>query len=430
MKHLLPGTIFAQLALLIVGAVLVANGAGLLMLLASQNRLGPHPAEVTGRLAGFVELIDRTPSPERAVLIARIGQSHPEFSIGQVIEPPAPLPATLSGPAHLERALGRRFSVVTQNGPSPQAGQSHLIRLADGSFISAREPPPSNPPLFGPHVFSWLFVGFSLIALALWSGWRITRPLQDMTRAVEGFRAETNPHPLAETGPHEIRALASAFNRMQMRIGELLTDKTNALAAVSHDLRTPITRMRLRAEFMTDTLERERMVHDLDTMDHLTRSALDYLKNIKDGGHRERVDLASLIHSVADRFSDEGRAVAVEIEARPSVLANAFDLERVIDNLIENAFKYATPPVVRLRGTDREAVIEVEDCGPGIPATLRETVTRPFTRGDGARSMERVGGFGMGLAIARDTVLRQGGTFELLDAEPAGLLIRITLRSP
>lgn len=427
MKRLLPGTIFAQLVLLIVGAVLLANGAGLLMLLASQNRVGAHPAEVTGRLAGFIELIDRSPPAERAGLIAKIGQSHPELSIRQVDEP-VPPPQIRSGPAHLERALGRTFSVVTRTEQAPQAGQFHLIRLADGSFVSAREPSPSNPPLFGPHLFSWLFVGFSLVALALWTGWRIARPLQNMTRAVESFRPEVNPRPLAETGPYEIRALASAFNGMQMRIGELLTDKTNALAAVSHDLRTPITRMRLRAEFMTDALERERMIHDLDTMDHLTRSALDYLKNVKDGSFRERVDLASLIHSVADRLSDEGKVVTVDIQARPGVLANALDLVRVIDNLVENAFKYATPPVIRLRGTDREAVIEVEDRGPGIPAPLREAMMRPFTRGDGARSMERVGGFGMGLAIARDAVVRQGGTFELVDAVPSGLLIRITLQ--
>ncbi len=427
MKRFLPGTIFAQLALLIVGAVLLANGAGLLMLLVGQNHLGPHPAEITGRIAGFVELLDKTPPAERDALIAKIGQSHPELSIRQVIGPQPARAVKRPGPAHLERALGRPFSVVTQPAAAPQTGQEHLIRLADGSFISAREPP-SDPPLLGPHLFSWLFVGFSLIGVALWTGWRIARPLQDMTRAVEGFRPEMNPRPLAEAGPYEIRALASAFNRMQTRIGELLTDKTNALAAVSHDLRTPITRMRLRAEFMTDTLERERMIHDLDTMDHLTRSALNYLKNVKDGSNREKVDLASLIHSIADRHADAGKTVTVDIQARPSVVASALDLERVIDNLIENAFKYATPPVIRLREKDQDAVIEIEDRGPGIPALSRETMTRPFTRGDRARSMEQVGGFGMGLAIARDTVLRQGGSFELLDAEPTGLLIRITLQ--
>jgi signal transduction histidine kinase len=196
---------------------------------------------------------------------------------------------------------------------------------------------------------------------------------------------------------------------------------------VSHDLRTPITRMRLRAEFMSDTLERERMIHDLDLMDQLTQSALTHLKAVKDGSDREAVDLASLLHSVADRFQDMGKAVVVSIEARANARARPIDLDRALGNLIENAFKYGTPPVLRLRRTGDDAVIEIEDRGPGIPAAAREAMMRPFTRGDSARSMEDASGFGLGLAIARDAIVRQGGTFALCDAAPRGLLVRITL---
>lgn len=424
-QRLVPDTIVSQLALLIVAAVLLANGIGFLAFVIGQNRPHAHPAETTGRLAALVELLDSTAATDRAALLAKIGDSHPDFALRLAGEAPdrgnKPPPFQ-----HLQNALGPDIRVVEGASPDPSDGRAHLIRLRDGTRLAAREPRPPPPPL-GPGLTTWLFTGFSLIGLALWTGWRITRPLQTMTKAAERFQPSATPVPFVQSGPYEIRALASAFNTMQARISELLAEKTNALAAVSHDLRTPITRMRLRVEFMADRQERDRMIHDLDVMDQLTQSALNHLKAVRDGSDREKLDLSSLAHSLADRFQDDGRSFSLEIRARPIVRVRPLDLERALENLVENAFKYGTPPCLRLDQTGQDAVIEVEDHGPGIPESQRDAMLRPFTRGEAARPMSGTGGFGLGLAIARDAIVRQGGTFALLDARPQGLLVRITL---
>lgn len=425
MRRLLPNTIFAQLAWLIVVSALLVNLIGLLRIAFDQEGLRYHPTENTGRLAALVELLDGASPTEREVLLAKFRQSHPDFSVCSTTAPFSA--SSAKAESDLGQVLGPAFEVLKLDGGGVRGAQSYLIRLRDGLVLKAYEPPTSGWPVVGQRLLPWLFAAFALIALALWSGWKIAGPLQKMTRAAEQFRPEADYTPLPEAGPYEVRALASAFNRMQDRIRELLAEKNSALAAVSHDLRTPITRMRLRAEFMSDREERERTVHDLDVMDRLTQSALNYLKNGDGGGEREKTDLASLVHTVADRFLDEGKEVRVEIESHPSAHIHGLDLERALGNLIENALKYASSPVMRLSDQDGAAVIEVQDEGSGIPLAVRDEMMRPFTRGDRARSMDQMDGFGMGLAIAREAVIRQGGTFELLDAVPAGLLVRMVL---
>jgi signal transduction histidine kinase len=428
MKHLLPDRISGQLIALMIGTVLLANLLSGFLFFAMQDRSTSHnPAETTGRIAALIELLDKTPQAERPALLVTLRAAHPDFGLAQAT-PGAQTPPASEKPRHLARALGARFHVTTREDQSTSpAPREHLVRLSDGTFVSAREPPPQDMPFPGPRLLSSLFVTLSLLAILIWSSRKITRPLGAIMRAAERYRPEITPAPLPETGPREIRALARAFNAMQQRIGELLTEKTNALAAVSHDLRTPITRMRLRAEFLPDTGERTRMIHDLDQMDQLTQSALDHLRQVARGTDRETIDLASLLHTIADRFSDEGHAV--EVVAAPRLVARLrpLDLERALTNLVENACKYATPPTLRLYERAGMAVIEVEDRGAGIPATRREELMQPFTRGDNARGMNEAGGFGLGLAIAREAALRQGGALALLDALPQGLLVRITL---
>ncbi|OYU47314.1 MAG: hypothetical protein CFE31_17505 [Rhizobiales bacterium PAR1] len=426
MRLFLPDRISAQLTLLIVGAVLLANIVVTSLFFFFHEGFSLNPAETTGRLAALIETLDGTPTDQRSYLIERFRQSHPEFKIADTdIRPASKL--DIKGFVPLARALGSGFLVSFQKNADPADGRAFIIQLRDGTHIGAVEPLPPPRPIVGPQLFPWIFAGVSLLAIFLWSGSKITHPLQRITRAAEHFRPEVHPEALPEQGPYEIRALASAFNVMQGRISELLVEKTNALAAVSHDLRTPITRMRLRAEFLTERPERDRMIHDLDIMDQLTRSALDHLRSVADGKDRERVDLASLLHSLVDRLDDEGQAVSVEILARPVVKIRGLDLERALDNLVENAFRYATPPILRLSEKDGVALIEVEDHGPGIPADLRDTLVQPFSRGDSARTMDHRAGFGLGLTIARQAILRQGGTFQLLDARPHGLLIQIKI---
>lgn len=424
----LPRRISAQLTLLMLGAIVLANVLSTLFFVLSRDRLlTNNPAETTGRLAGFIEVLDAAPPEQRPPLIAAFGAARPEYQLRQTEAPAPPAGRTEQG-HHLARALGPAFTLTSEQAPGePPPPLRHHIRLRDGTGIEVLEPRPQRPPFFGPQLVSLLAVGLALAALLVWTGRKIVRPLSAITRAAERFRPEASPVPLRESGPYEIRALARAFNALQGRIGELLTEKTNALAAVSHDLRTPITRMRLRAEFLPDNAERARMIHDLDQMDQMTRAALDHLRAVATGTDREAVDLASLLHTLADRFQDAGQDVRVERAERLIARVRPLDLERALDNLIENAIKYATPPRLRLYAARGEAVIEIEDAGPGIAPERREELMQPYTRGDHARGMNETGGFGLGLAIAREATQRQGGTFELGEARPHGLLVRLRL---
>ncbi|MCA3644570.1 MAG: HAMP domain-containing protein [Methylobacterium sp.] len=427
MMRLLPDRVFGQVALLIVGVMVLVHLALPAIFFLVDNQRGLKPAETIGRIAGFVEMIDRAAPGDRPPLIAALRNSHPQLDLGirtisQALEKD-------QGPkTHLEVALGPSF--VIESRPAVEKGLHylHAIRLQDGMILSASEPFPVGPPPLGPALIPWLFLGLTLLVLALWTGWRITRPLQEMTHAVRQFQPGNSTNRLAERGPYEMRALADAFNAMQARIDELLRQRMLALAALSHDLRTPITRMRLRAEFMLHPRERQRMTDDLDIMDQLTRSVLDYLRGHASIEAGERIDLESMLHTLADRFDDEGRPVTLDFRASPVILAKPLDLERALANILENAFRHATPPTLRLREADGMAIIEIEDRGPGIPDSMKALLLRPFTRGDAARSLEKAPGFGLGLTIASEAVARQGGRLALLDAKPQGLLVRIEFR--
>jgi signal transduction histidine kinase len=255
----------------------------------------------------------------------------------------------------------------------------------------------------------------------------LTAPLSSFARAAESFSLDGAPAPLPERGPEEIRSVAKALNRMRERITTLIDDRTRMLAAISHDLRTPITRMRLRAEFIEDDAHRSSMLGDIDQMRSMLDSVLSFLRNDRKLESMTLLDLATMLQLVADQFVDMGHKVAYEGPQHAMATLRPDDVHRAVTNLVENAVRFGAEVTIRFKMSPDSVTVDVEDDGPGISDARKGAMLEPFMRGDEARNMDKTAGFGLGLSIARAIVLAHGGDLSLNDRQPQGLIVRIEL---
>jgi signal transduction histidine kinase len=272
-----------------------------------------------------------------------------------------------------------------------------------------------------------LFAVISVTLLGLWAARALTAPLSSFAKAAESFSLNGAAAPLPERGPVEIRSVAKAFNRMRERITGLIDDRTKMLAAISHDLRTPITRMRLRSEFIEDEAHRSRMLDDLDQMRSMLESVLSFLRNDRKLEAMTLVDIATTLQLVADQFADMGHKVAYDGPRHAMAMVRPDDLHRSVTNLVENAVRFGAEAMIHLAVSTDHVTIEVEDDGPGISDARKDVMLEPFVRGDDARNMDEAAGFGLGLSIAHAIVLAHGGELSLHDRQPRGLVVRIQL---
>jgi signal transduction histidine kinase len=260
------------------------------------------------------------------------------------------------------------------------------------------------------------------VIVSVWTERQVTGPLRRFAAAARRF-GQAEEAALPVEGPAEIRDLVDAFDEMRARIRTLLGERTRMLAEVSHDLRTPLTRMRLRAEAVTDPALRAGFLADIARIDALLTEALAFARGEAEGEQAATIDLPSLLQTLCDDFADVGHKVAYEGPDRLTLRARPEALNRAVANLVDNAVKFAEHVRVRLEALpDGGARIEVMDDGPGIPAHERAGLFQPYRTGRRAR-----GGFGLGLAIVADIVRSHGGETELDDSELGGLLARITL---
>jgi len=278
-----------------------------------------------------------------------------------------------------------------------------------------------------PWMTTLLFGVICVTLLGLWAARALTAPLSSFARAAEDFSLNGAAAPLPERGPEEIRSVAKALNRMRERITTLIDDRTRMLAAISHDLRTPITRMRLRSEFIEDDAHRRRMLGDLDQMRSMLESVLSFLRNDRKLEAMTLVDVASTLQLVTDQFGDMGYKIAYDGPEHAMATVRPDDLHRSITNLVENAVRFGAETTIRLRVSPETVMIEVEDDGPGISDARKAVMLEPFVRGDDARNMDEAAGFGLGLSIARTIVLAHGGELSLNDRKPRGLIVRVEL---
>jgi signal transduction histidine kinase len=272
-----------------------------------------------------------------------------------------------------------------------------------------------------------LFAIISVTLLGLWAARALTAPLSSFAKAAESFSLNGAAAPLPERGPAEIRSVAKALNRMRERITALIDDRTRMLAAISHDLRTPITRMRLRSEFIEDDMHRSRMLRDLDQMRSMLESVLSFLRNDRKLESMTLADIATTLQLVTDQFADMGHKVVYDGPEHAMATVRPDDLHRSITNLVENAVRYGAEARIRLLMSPDTATIEVEDDGPGISDLRKDVMMEPFVRGDDARNMDETTGFGLGLSIAHAIVQAHGGELSLHDRQPHGLTVRIRL---
>jgi signal transduction histidine kinase len=206
----------------------------------------------------------------------------------------------------------------------------------------------------------------SLSLLGLWAASALTAPLSSFAKAAEHFSLNGTAAPLPERGPEEIRSVAKALNRMRDRITGLIEDRTRMLAAISHDLRTPITRLRLRSEFIEDEVHRRHMLRDLDQMSAMLEAVLSFLRNDRRLESVTLVDIATTLQLIADQYIDMGHKVGYDGPAHAMITARPDDLHRAITNLVENAVRFGADVAIRLRVSLQVLTIDVEDDGPGI----------------------------------------------------------------
>lgn len=280
-----------------------------------------------------------------------------------------------------------------------------------------------------PRTRAWIGWGAVALALALAGAflivYRIRRPLNALAAAARLIGQGKRPEPLTESGPEELQAMSRAFNQMSHDLGRLDEDRALILAGVSHDLRTPLARMRLEIEMLSATENtKSGMAADIDDMDRIIGQFLDFART--EGGEQPvPTDLSQLASSIASHYRDRGLPVIVEIQPSSPANVRPLAIRRLISNLIDNALRYAGTSIdVAVRTADEQVLIEVMDRGPGIPPAEVDRLKQPFTRMESARS--NAAGSGLGLAIVDRIVRMHHGRFDLLPREGGGLIARVS----
>ena len=301
------------------------------------------------------------------------------------------------------------------------------VALADGRWLNVAVGPPPGAPAWGAaFVAVFLLSALGIAAVAVVTGRRLAKPMRSLANAAGRLGRGETVADLPETGPVETRETVRAFNLMRARLDRYVRDRTAMLAAVSHDLKTPITSLRLHAEFVEDVETKAKILAALDEMQRMTEDALAF---IREDMHREEtrtVDLHALVDSVAADLAELGHDIAIADSERVLAACRPAALRRALRNLLENAAAYGGRATARIERDDQEIRVVVEDEGPGIPEDDLERVFEPFVRLEASRSRD-TGGSGLGLAISRSIVRGHGGDVRLENRAEGGLRATVAL---
>ena len=393
-------------------------------------------AHTADRVEQLVTALEAVPPEVRATLAATLQRgmtaqfAGPEAPRQEVdAELTAALTEEFGGNRTVVANAGTSADCVMQPGDSAAVDQNAKpcrvisLTLRDGTPLRLILRPQPELSWTRPHSSRWLlyaiFFPVCLGLLAYVVARMATRPLNQLAQAATELGGDINRPPLVERGPAEVRDAAAAFNAMQARIRRYVEERTEMLAAIAHDLQTPLTRLRLRLEKVNDTELRDKLVDDLASMQIMIREGLD-LASIDAGGLMQLVDVDSLLSSVCADAVDAGHEVTLVGQTRVSIPAIPGALQRCLTNLIDNAVKYGGYARVTAGCEAGNVVIRVADGGPGIPEAQMERVFAPFYRLETSRSRE-TGGSGLGLTIARNVAHKHGGTLTLRNKPGGGL---------
>ncbi len=306
------------------------------------------------------------------------------------------------------------------------------MRIPDGDWLNLTVPVEPLRPWHSPRFLAaFLLMTVTAAGLTVWAVRRLTAPVRTLAAAAEALGRDVNAAPLPEGGPSEVATAAAAFNTMAARIRRFVQDRTELLTAIGHDLRTPITRLKLRAEFVEDDEQRGKMLADLEELEAMVSATLAFGRDARTTEPVASLDLAELLRTVLDETGDTRPDAATRLayEGPPhlTVQGRPLALKRAFANLVSNAVSYGGSARITLNPpAGRMVVIEVEDDGPGIPPGELERVFEPFHRGEPSRNRE-TGGVGLGLPIARNIMRAHGGDVALSNRPMSGVKATVTL---
>jgi signal transduction histidine kinase len=301
----------------------------------------------------------------------------------------------------------------------------HVLSL--WSYDAALEREASNAPAASAHgvLLSTTVMAVGIVVLSVLIARWLTRPIRKMAAAVQALHPGSESAKIPEKGPWEVRELGRAFNDMRHRIKRLIDERTRALAAVSHDLRTPLTRLKLRLEDV-NPVTASAMAADIEELEQMIEATLSYLKGNDAGEQPRPIDLAALLETLASDAFDRGQEVSVSGPRSLTVFGRRIGLKRAFANIIQNALKYGDRARVSLLVLPEAVQVQIDDDGPGIPADKLSLVLEPFVRLEDSRSRE-TGGAGLGLAIAKANIEANGGSLSLSNRPEGGLRVVVTL---
>ena len=457
MTRLLPRTLVGQMILiLLVGLAashFVANWIHATDRGQAVRAVGGYAA--TQRIANLVRLIDEAPEDWRSRIVA--AASDPTLRVTLSSEPLATsaeasdfadLPVQRYLVEQLPEALAARLHIFVAGPPSSRlTGFAHpmpmmgpwmhgagnwrglqaVVQLSNGqwlSFVTAL--PDAGPSASWQFVAALAVMSVIVVLTSIWAVRRVTAPLGIVAQAAERLGRDVNAPPIAEAGSMEMRQTAQAFNKMQARLQRVLENRTRMLAGLSHDLRTPLTLLRLRIEGLPEGEERDRMLASIGDLDAMIDATLKFARDEAAAEPRRRTDLSALLSSIVDDMADAGLPVTME-PSEPVVLeCQSGDLRRAVINLLDNAVKYGKSARVELLTSPVAINILIDDEGPGIPDAELQRVVEPFYRLEQSRSRE-TGGTGLGLAIAQSIAQAHGGQISLANRPAGGLRAIVSL---
>jgi len=310
---------------------------------------------------------------------------------------------------------------------SPVNQLNVAIPLQDGRWLEAEAQPPAISSLINSQktLIFILITTLLISAILFWSLRKITKPLSQLTQAANKLGRGQKVSTIEKQGPDDIKNTIAAFNLMNERLQRFVSERTHMLAALSHDLRTPLTSMRLRVEVLPESIEREKILESLDEMQLMSEATLSFISTGSDKEDTVKVDIAALICSICDDLIEMGEPVQFEYQQAVILSCRPMSLKRSFTNLINNAIKYGKSAKVTCEQQDNTAIITFQDKGSGIPEKYQSKVFEPFFRIESSRSRE-TGGIGLGLSIVQQNINNHGGDIALRNND-IGLQVTISL---
>ena len=442
--HLIPQSLFGRLVLVLLGGLIVAQLLSTAISLSERDQtlFSYSDEQWAQRDAAAVALMDSLSRAEQQRIASIL--TTPRLFVSVSAQPPVSGEADeqaadfqtmlqkLLGPERQVRVVIVKLtpaqvaaaqSVTPGSGPVDVPRQHSVteVQLKDGQWMSFDHPRPwhvSDRPWR--LLLSLAILLISVILLSLIAVRWITRPLTTLATAADELGRDIRRAPLPETGPTEVRRAARAFNDMQIRLVRYVEDRTRLLTAISHDLKTPITRMRLRAELLEDETLKSKLVRDLQDMENMTNATLDFLRGLEISEVLQPIDLMALLESVQSDAVETGQDVSLQGRVANSFTGRPQALRRCLENLIGNAVRYGKRAMINVEDDGTNITIRVRDAGKGIPEAQLEKVFEPYYRLEEARS-QAGGGTGLGLGIARNIATLHGGMLTLRNHPEGGL---------